>query len=144
MTNLIPREPFDELRNFQKKLDNIFKDFSHSRAREQSVVPEVDVRETDSGFQLEASLPGISKDDVSVKVKDNYVLLSGERKEETEKDEEDYYHREISYGAFKRAIPLPAKIDSDSASASMEDGVLTVDVDRLEEDTSDTNEIEIE
>ena len=77
----------------------------HKRAWKQSVpIPAVDMREGDQAFTLTAELPGFSKDDVQVKLKDNRLTLKGERKRETDVQDKQYRRVERVYGAFERSF----------------------------------------
>jgi HSP20 family protein len=92
--------------------------------RRGSWTPAIDLCEGDEGFTLTAELPGFSKDDVEVEIKDNRLTLRGERKRETDVKEAQYHRVERAYGAFQRSIRLPAKVDADKAEAVFKDGVL--------------------
>ena len=103
-------------------------------ARKQSSwTPAVDMHESDEAFTLTAELPGFSKDDVQVEIKDNRLTLKGERKRETDVQETQYYRVERGYGAFERSIRLPAVVDADKAKAIFKDGVLKLMLPKAEE-----------
>jgi HSP20 family protein len=80
--------------------------------------------EGDEALTLKAELPGLSKDDVQVEIKDNRLTLRGERKRQTEVKEAQYHRVERVYGAFQRSIKLPVVVDADKAEAIFKDGVL--------------------
>jgi HSP20 family protein len=86
--------------------------------------PPVDIYETDDAFMLKAELPGFTRDDVSIEVQENRLIIRGERKHETEAKEEQYHRRERAYGRFERAFWLPATVDTEQIRASFKDGVL--------------------
>src|SRR5215475_12401344 len=92
--------------------------------RQGSWTPAVDMHESDEAFTLTAELPGFSKDDVQVEIKDNKLTLKGERKRETDVQETQYHRVERVYGTFERSIRLPAVVDADKAKAIFKDGVL--------------------
>jgi HSP20 family protein len=87
-------------------------------------IPLVDIHETDDALILKAELPGFSKDDVNVEIKDNGLTLKGQRQEEKEVKEEQYHRRERAYGSFQRTFMLPATVDSERVTATYKDGVL--------------------
>jgi HSP20 family protein len=93
---------------------------------EKGMIPAVDLTETDTAFIVKAEMPGISKDQVTISVREDSITIKGEQKKETEKKEERYHLRETYQGYFERALALPGVIDAGKASAKMEDGVLTV------------------
>ena len=100
-----------------------FKGFSHPRA---------DVYETEDKIQVSIDIPGIDKNDVEVEVFDSYISLKYE-KEKTEKSEGKNYHlTERRYGNFKRVIPIPDGADVEKASADYKQGVLYINIPKLE------------
>jgi HSP20 family protein len=95
--------------------------------------PAVDMYESDEALTLKAELPGFSKDDVQVEIKDNVLTLKGERKREHDVKEEQYHRVERVYGAFQRSFMLPALIDAGKAEATFKDGVLELKLPKAEE-----------
>jgi HSP20 family protein len=89
-------------------------------------MPAVDLSETDTGFMVKAEMPGISKDHVTISVREDSITIRGEQKEEKEKKEERYHLRETYQGYFERTLPLPGMVEASKATAKMEDGVLVV------------------
>lgn len=95
--------------------------------------PALDVQETDDEVVVTAELPGLSSKDVELNVQSGRLVLRGEKRQESE-DKGDNYHRvERSYGAFHRAVDLPAAVKQDKAKARFKDGVLTVRLPKDEE-----------
>jgi HSP20 family protein len=86
--------------------------------------PAVDIYDTDDALVLKAELPGVSKDDVSIEIYNNTLILRGERKHEAEVKEGDYYRAERAYGTFQRSFVLPTMVDQDKVQATYTDGVL--------------------
>jgi HSP20 family protein len=95
--------------------------------------PAVDMHESDEALTLKAELPGFSKDDVQVEIKDNVLTLKGERKREHEVKEEQYHRVERVFGAFRRSFVLPALVDADKAEETFKDGVLELKLPKAEE-----------
>lgn len=90
--------------------------------------PNVNVSEKDGTVHVEAELPGVDINDVTVSVEDNVLTISGERRQDTEKREQQVYRREISYGAFRRSIALPGEGDANRARAAFKKGILTIEL----------------
>ncbi len=91
--------------------------------------PKMQIAETKDAVKLTAELPGIEEKDLDVEISsDGYLLLSGEKKNSCEHEEKDAYFSEITYGAFKRTIPLPWDLDFDKVNADFKNGILTVTV----------------
>ena len=86
--------------------------------------PPVDIFETDEALVMKAELPGFSKDDISIEMKENTLVIKGERKHEDEVKEGNYHRMERSYGAFQRAFMLPMTVDQEKVKAAYKDGVL--------------------
>jgi len=91
-------------------------------------MPATDVFEKDGALHIRAELPGMTDKDVEIEITADAVTISGEKKEEHEVKEKDYYRSERTYGAFSRQVALPAGADIDQAKAQFKDGVLQIDV----------------
>lgn len=94
--------------------------------------PAVDIRETDTELIVYAALPGMSKEDVSLEVKDSTLVLSG-RMKALGSDEDSWVRRELPRGEFLRAFTLPADVQPGKVTASMKNGVLEVHMPKHEE-----------
>ncbi len=88
--------------------------------------PAVDIAETEDAYVVKAELPGLTKDDVNLELRENTLILSGERKQESEEKKKDYHRVESRYGSFSRSFLLPSNIDTDNVDAKFKDGMLEV------------------
>ena len=88
--------------------------------------PAVDITDRAEVIVVKAELPGLDKDDFTLEVEADRLILRGEKKAEKEQKEGTCVIREAHYGSFYRAIPLPATVDRDKAEAAYKHGVLTV------------------
>ncbi|MGD0384466.1 MAG: Hsp20/alpha crystallin family protein [Thermoguttaceae bacterium] len=88
--------------------------------------PAVDVAESDKEVIVRAEIPGIDPKELDVTVTGNQLVVSGEKKESTEKKDKGFYHNETRYGSFRRVIPLPEGVDSEHVDAQYANGVLTL------------------
>ncbi len=96
--------------------------------------PSVDVEEDENNFHVTAELPGMEKDDFSVEIMGDRLMIRGEKKSEREERKEgNYYYAECSYGSFARAIPLPCEVDTDKAEGNFKNGVLKLRLPKSEE-----------
>jgi HSP20 family protein len=101
----------------------------HSRTAEEiGWIPEIDVFEKDNHLVTKIDLPGMKKEDVKVEVTDGQLVISGERKRETEEKGKDFYRCERNCGSFYRSVPLPDGAKIDDVQATFADGVLEVSV----------------
>jgi HSP20 family protein len=101
--------------------------------REKELMPELDVTEDEKAFHIHVELPGMDEKDVDVTLADRVLSIRGEKKQEKEAKEKDYYRRERSYGAFRRSIELPVAVDAANIAASFRKGVLTIDLPKTKE-----------
>jgi HSP20 family protein len=90
--------------------------------------PQIEVSERGGNLVVCADLPGIRKEDVHLEVHDDYLVLEGERRQESEEDQGGVYRSERSYGRFYRTIPLPDGVNPEQVRANFKDGVLEVTV----------------
>ncbi|KAK8522168.1 hypothetical protein V6N13_115141 [Hibiscus sabdariffa] len=124
-----------------------FKDFplpSSLTTQNSLVNARIDWKETPEAHVFKADLPGLKKEDIKVEIEEDRVLqISGERNMEKE-DKNDTWHRvERSTGKFMRRFRLPENVRMDQVKASMENGVLTVTVPKVEMKKPDVKAIEI-
>jgi HSP20 family protein len=108
-----------------------------------TLVPKVDVSESDSGYEIEAELPGLEGKDIDVTVSDGVLTIKGQKKLEREEKKKDYYLSERSYGSFQRAFELPSGVDIYKIAASFEKGVLSVSLPKSGEAKAKERKIEI-
>jgi len=97
--------------------------------------PKVELRETDKGYSVRAEIPGISESDVNVTLRENNLILEGEKKSETKKEERGHYFSEFSYGSFYRSIPLEEEVNPDKVKAIYRNGILHVELEKIEGST---------
>lgn len=88
--------------------------------------PAMDVAENDKELTVRVELPGIDPKDLEVSVTGNQLVLSGEKKETSEREGKDFHHSETRYGSFRRTVPLPEGIDTENVDAQYANGVLTL------------------
>ena len=80
----------------------------------------------DGNVVVRADVPGLDPKDIEVSVLGNVLMIKGERKEEQEVKKENYFRREVSYGAFERHITLPEGAQTDKIKATFKNGVVEV------------------
>jgi HSP20 family protein len=96
----------------------------------------VDVREDADHIYVEAELPGYKKEEVDINLENQTLAISAEHKEAKEEkpgDKADWLLRERRYSRFQRSFTLPPTVDSQSVQAKLNDGVLTVTLQKREE-----------
>lgn len=95
--------------------------------------PTADISETEDSYEIHTELPGVSKDDVQISVKDNLLTIKGEKRQDNEEESKNYKRIERRYGTFERNFTLSPKVDADNINASFNDGVLTLSIPKPEE-----------
>jgi len=103
----------------------------------------VSTREGEFAYHVEVDLPGVKKEDISIDIKDNTLLISGERSFKEERAEKDYYKVESSYGKFQRSFALPENVDVENIEAACTDGVLEVVLPKQKIETNEARKITI-
>jgi HSP20 family protein len=129
---------FDDMmpQSFSTMLDRFFQDSVSNRERMNRFSPQVDTCETEKGFEIEVSLPGLKKEDISLDFQQGRLTISGERQFNQEKKEKRYHMVESQYGSFSRSFQLPDIVDANNIEAVFENGVLHVTVPKDERKTS--------
>ena len=122
----------EDLRSLDRLLDSFFGGPARSARPQSGWAPSMDIRETDKELVVYAALPGLSKEDVSLEVKDNVLSVSG-RIKPLGSDEDTWLRREMPRGEFYRAFHLSADSDASKVKASMRDGVLEIRLPKAEE-----------
>ena len=88
--------------------------------------PPIDISEDDKTYKISAELPGLDANDVEVSVSGGMLVLKGEKRQEQEEKNKNYYHSERAYGSFQRSFELPASVDREKIAADFSKGVLTI------------------
>ena len=110
---------------FPSLMNDFFKpDWFGGMERFESTLPAVNIKEDETGFELEFAIPGQKKDDFNVEIDDHVMTVSMETRTEDETKEENFTRREFSYESFKRSFTLPETVDEDKIEASYKEGIL--------------------
>lgn len=92
----------------------------------------LDITETDRDLIVTATVPGFTRDQVSIEVADGVLRIAAEQAQESEERNEKYHRRERRTGALTRMLRLPTQVQEDKAQATLKDGVLTLTLPKLE------------
>jgi HSP20 family protein len=130
MANMMLRNPLTEL---QREVDRLFESFlPQNEARTQAVwAPPVDVWESDDTYFLAFDLPGMTKAEVDITYQDGMLQVSGERNW-TQEEKQQVHRLERPRGHFFRSIRLDRAVNAEGIQARFSEGVLTVQVPKLE------------
>ncbi len=143
-------DPFRDLLSIQDRMNQLFnetralqpegrEDFSKG-----SWSPPVDIYESGPDIVLKAEIPGISQDEIEIKIEDDTLALKGERKFRKKTDDENYYRIERSYGTFVRSFTLPNSVDQEGVKATYEAGVLKIVMPKKEEKKPKSIQVQVD
>jgi len=138
MTMIVRRpSPFGELMSLRSAMDRLFEDSFvrplHWSTFDPSVALPLDVTATADEVTVQGSLPGYEPADVEITVEGGTLTISGRTSDERREEEGDYLLHEIRRGSFSRSIVLPEGVEPDRATATFENGVLTLRIPRAEQ-----------
>lgn len=151
--------PWQPIESLRQEIDRLFSDFGMGwqpfrrsvfaeeplfrRRLTLGATPAVDVIEGEKAYELTAELPGMDEKNVEVKVVNDTLTIKGEKEEEKEEKEKDYYLHERTFGSFERSFDIPEGVDADKIEASFKKGVLTVTLPKKIEAQKPTKKIEV-
>ena len=122
-------DPLTNLRAFEDAFTRVLSEPQTNRPW----APAVDIYETENELVLKADLPDVESKDIDVRVENQTLTIAGERKFESQQDNNKGYHRiERSYGNFVRSFAVPNTFDTQKIAASFKNGVLSVTLPKKE------------
>ena len=150
--------PFGLMRRLSDDMDQLFGELTGAMGRGGALAPSapvalapavewmpaIDVFECDGQLVVQADLPGVGVDDVTIEVEDDVLTLSGERREEREIDEDGMRRIERRYGRFSRSIALPEGAQPEAITAAFRDGVLEITVPVTQSESQQRRRIDIQ
>jgi HSP20 family protein len=129
--NIVRFDPFRDMAVLQDRVNRVFGDLSRRFDDDVTArgawVPPVDIYENDQHeLVLKAELPDLKREDIDIRVENNALTLSGQKKAEEEVNDDRYHRIERTYGHFSRTFSLPNTVDTGKIAAEYKNGVLTV------------------
>ena len=106
--------------------------------------PTLDLGATDKEYTVSVEVPGVDEKDVKVEIANDTLTIRGEKKQEIEEKEKNFYRMERSYGSFQRILSLPEDADQEAISATFKNGVLTVSMPRKASPQAHVRQIQIQ
>lgn len=141
--------PFRML-DMEHEMDSIMRDFGfgslakRSMTRPGNMALAIDVVEKENHFEIQADIPGLKASDIQVQVSPDHVLtISGERKNESEYNEDGQYRFERSFGSFVRSFKLPDHVDAANIKGSAANGVLKLELPKIDLEHEDQRVISV-
>lgn len=137
MTMLTRWEPFRDMALLQDRMNRLFGETPALWNREEeptmAFAPPVDIYEDEHGLVLKVEVPGMTEKDLDVRIENQTLTVSGERKFEKEEKKENFHRVERRYGSFSRSFTLPPTVDPEKVTADYVNGVLKVTLAKKEE-----------
>lgn len=133
------RGPFREMARMEREMEDLFGRFfrnlplERSLGEERAGAPAIDMIDRKDEVILRADLPGLDQKDIEVMLEEGILTIRGERRQEREVKEEEYYCCERWAGAFARSQPLPPGVDPENIKASFKNGVLEIHLPKTKE-----------
>lgn len=123
--------------SFQQEMnrmfDRFFRDWDIGPSIEtETMITPIDLSETGDKVIVKAEIPGVDPKDINISIRDNTLLINGEKKEEMEEKGKTFYRMERAYGSFSRTIDLPSSVDPDKVTAECKNGVLEITMEKKE------------
>jgi HSP20 family protein len=129
-----PLREMERMRSaFDRMFDRMFKDWPTEIA---AYVAPVESFVRNDMLVVRAYLPGLEPKDINISVLGNVLTIRGERKNGEEINEQDYFQREIAYGAFERQINIPSSAKTDDVKAEFKNGVVEITIPLTKEVTA--------
>lgn len=124
-------DPFRDMGSLHRDLDDLLRQtfggaLTETGTAVTTLAPAINTFVKDNIYHLQAELPGVSKDDLDISIEENLMVIKGERKETTEKEERNYLVKESRYGSFVRKVTLPEGVNTDKVHATCDSGVLEI------------------
>jgi len=121
---------FPMLTRLSREFDSMFGRVGLDRPMSESLpsmwIPEMEMITREHELLVTVDIPGMKKDEVTVEIADDHLVLRGERKQVKEEKKDGFFKTERTYGSFYRMLPLPEGVKAEGATATMHDGVLEV------------------
>lgn len=107
---------------WDKELEKFFDVFSKT----DYFAPACEITDAEKSYMISMDIPGLSKEDLEIEIKDDHLYVKGERKAQARGEKENILKSERRYGKFSRAFTLPQNVNADSIEARFENGVLEI------------------
>lgn len=142
---------FNHFSEMQDKINDIIENFFSNRHRKEPLLsgtssfisPFLNMSENDKGIDIKVELPGLTENEIKIESKNNQLIIKGERKDEKEEKDKNYYIHESFGGNFLRTITIPFDFDISKAKATFKNGILNIFIEKPKEAVSTPKTIPI-
>ena len=128
--------PADPFARMHREMDRMFEDFFGAASPgtgRMMLKPSIDIAESKNAYKISVEVPGMDPEDIDLHIEADALVISGEKKRESDDEDEGFHRVERSYGRFQRVLTLPADADAENIEADFKKGVLRIRVPRVEE-----------
>lgn len=139
---LVHWAPFQEIDGLQQEMNDLLNSLlpafnaevgnQEAIANPQTLTPAAEIHETAEAIVLKVELPGLKAKDIDVQVMADRVAIQGDRALEQQAETKHVVRSEFRYGTFRRIIPLPARVQNDKVEAAYKDGILSLNLPKVE------------
>ncbi len=146
-------DPLEEMERIREQTERIFDDAlrrmqehpHHGLPMHQRFSPDLDLTEDADAYIVRVDLPGMDKEAISIRVDGRRLTISGERLETVERRAPDgrVLRHERQSGRFQRTMTLPGPVDAEGVSARYEDGVLIIELPKVDQPPADPRKVEV-
>jgi len=142
--------PEEDLKKEGKEVEVIKKEVPKKIEKKESTwLPEysegklsLDVYQKENKIVVRSALAGVKPEDLEIIIDKDILTIKGERKQEEEMDEKNYFHQECFWGRFSRTIILPTEVKTEEIRAHLKNGILTIDL-PIKEEIEKTKRVKI-
>lgn len=124
-------DPFLEMRRMQTEMNRLFSGFTSASTRD---FPPINIWLSENSVVVTSELPDITSGDVNLSLQEDVLTLAGKREPKTQQETVNWQRRERAYGTFSRVVQLPFRVDPDKVQARFNNGILEIELERLEAD----------
>lgn len=133
----------DEINSILKRsFDSVFPEYVLEQEVKGLSLP-VDIKEFDNDYKVKVEMPGIKKEDVDIEINKNYLTITAEKNQENEEKNKKYHKTEFRYGKYTRTVYFPHEINVNESHASVDNGILHLDLPKLRKESEETKKLEV-
>lgn len=125
--------PSFEPRKSRMAVPSLFEELFNTPVFSSGFTPALDLREDKEAYHIDLEVPGVSKDDIKISLKENVLTIKGEKKHESKQEQDGSYRFERSYGSFERSVRFSNPINEEAIEAKLNDGVLKLRLPKTED-----------
>ncbi|NEQ20205.1 MAG: Hsp20/alpha crystallin family protein [Microcoleus sp. SIO2G3] len=143
---LIRWEPFREVESLQREMNRLFESLAPTEEGSRNGIafmPAAEMHETPNSIELKLEIPGMEAKNIDIRVTEQAVAVTGERRSETKAEQNGMTRSEFRYGSFQRVIPLPARVQNDQVKADYKNGVLSLSLPKAEDEKNKVFKVNI-